>query len=188
MTPEAERQIRLRALAAAAERRNKPTLLIAAAALVFLAAIGFTGFSYASAASARSGLEGSAEDAARILAMAEQMRELEQQDSADALRRKYATDSQLLSKLNRVGPSIGMSNSTLSVRESGGRIPMGGDSPFSARVVSVTMNRVSFDDAMRWINTALEQSDGLFINRVDLNPTPGGWMVSVDLTRWEWNR
>lgn len=187
MTPEAQRQIRLRALATAAERRNKPTALIVIAALLLLVAIGFAGFEYVSALSARGELATRARAAARVTAIADRIRELEQDEGVQNLQQRYRADPQLLGKLSSVAPQLGMENPP-SIRESSSRIPLGGDSPLAARIVTVTMNNVSIGQGMDWIDAALEKTDGLFVSRAELNPTPGGWTITVDLTRWEWTR
>ena len=182
-----ERQMRLRALAASAERRNRPTALVLAAVIALAVALLFAGWSFSSAQAAQSDRRRQARTMAEIESLVTQIEETEQAAAAGFDDSKYRTDPQLLSKLSRIAAELEMQNAPI-LTEGRTRTTLSADSPIAARVITVRMNQVRLEDAMRWLNNALDAVNGLFVTRVRLIPSANGWSVELDLARWEVSR
>ncbi|MEC9372740.1 MAG: hypothetical protein VYC34_02815 [Planctomycetota bacterium] len=187
MTPRGERQMRLRALAAAAERRNRPTPIVVVALIVLAVAVLFAGWSFTAAQAAERDRRRQARTMAEIEALVVQIEDAERAAAEGVDRTRYRTDPQLLTKLAAIAPRLAMTERP-TINESTSRTQLNADSPISARVVTVRMNQVRIEDALEWLNQALEAVNGLFVSRIRMIPSANGWSVELDLARWEASR
>lgn len=185
MTPDLEREIQLRALAASGERRNRPRALpIAACGLLAVGAL-FAGWSALEAGSARAELVASTNQATEVRKLLAQMDTIRRDPARRLDTQRYAPDQQILAKLAQSIPDrIGM-NSKPAVTEAR-TVPLAPDSKLVSRQVRAILQDVRLEQAMEWINAALREVQGLAVTNVEFTPTRDrGWVVTVDLARWE---
>jgi len=184
MRPAAERQFRLRSLAASSERRNRPRTLLVAAGVALLAGAAYAGWAAQDAADARRALRNAERTLANVEALVEAIEAARTTTTQAQVTDRYRPDPQLLSKLTAVQREVGLLEEA-TLRESPRRIGGGSGSEVAARVVNVNMRNVALSDAMTFVNGALDRVEGLFVTRVALDPTASGWIIDVDLARWE---
>ena len=168
-------------LAAAAARRNRPVLLIAAAGLTLLVSTVFAFASMNAAHAARrniASLAKSDRDVQRIAREIEQWRS-KATDTPGANR--YAIELQL-SKLEAINERVELPQPP-TLKELTPLHPL--DSPIQKRRVDVTIDNVSLETAFAWINEAQKTIPDLFLSAIELRPKPTGWSVRIQVARWE---
>lgn len=179
----AERELQLRAIAAASERRNRPRALALLGGALLLAGLILLIYGMSEAAQARMTATQRARDAAQASAIVVQIKEIRQDPERRVDPTRYAPDRELLQKLADVQQSVELQNRPN--LNPGRNRPLGQDSPFTARTITATFVEPDLRKAMEWVNGALRASPGLFVTGIELKPTPRGWSVQVDLARWE---
>ncbi len=179
----AERELQLRAMAAASERRNRPRALTALGVAALVIGAGVLIYGVSAAAEARVTAEREARQLAEAQALVEQIRAIRLEAAGSVDRSKYRPEGGLLTTLARVQDQVQLENRP--TLRSGRNRPLSPDSPFTARTVTATFVEPDIEQAMQWINGALRASPGLFVTGIELRPTPSGWSVQVDLARWE---
>jgi len=183
MTPDIERELRLRTLAGVAERRNRPLRYIFfAGALLVIAGI-FALVSLNGAGQARARLERQADQHAEVIRIVNEIESIRTAGRRTDLAARYPPEPGLLGKLEAIHQRLGMDNAP-QLTESRS-LPLRLDSPFFARSVRARLSDVPLSQAMLWINEAQTTIPGLRVSSVDFRPTPQGWIVEVNLTRWE---
>jgi hypothetical protein len=183
--PAVERQIRLRSLAAASERRNRPIGLVGVALALLVAGGAYAAWTFVDAADARRALAREKQTLADVEALVTAIEEARTTATRAQVTDQYRPDPQLLSKLASVQQAAGLAGGKATIQESPRRIGLGAGSDVAARVVNVRMRNVRLTEAMTFVNGALARVDGLFVTRVALDPTATGWAVEIDLARWE---
>ncbi len=188
MTPRAEKQLRLRTMALAAERRNKPSGLPALAIIALLAACVFAIFSANGAAAARSNLKSTLDAKARIdVLVLERARLTEMQRANAPAQVRYRPLPNLLTRLLDQRREMELPEGTISVKERSQDVRLAGrtDSPFRGKGVTANMVDLTLDEAMEWINRVIANVDGLFVRDIEFRPSPRGWSIEVEFLRWE---
>lgn len=179
LTPAEERDVQM--YAAAAARRNRPTALLAICGVILLVAIIFAIVSLAQSGAARIAVNRLATERAEVAAIADEIIAL--RDSADDGLNNGAYNRELqLSKLEAINQRVRLPNApTLS--EQRPTRPIG--SPIEKRRVDVTMDNASLDAALEWINEAQRTIPDLFVSAIEMRPRPNGWLIRVQVARWE---
>ena len=184
MTPAVDQEIQLRALASVAERRNRPTALVALAVALLVVALGFAAWSASVTGQARAELRAAARQRAEAAQLASDIQAFRLASSTRFPREKYQPELQLLGRIDQVYQKLGMA-SRPNLFEQGPR-QLGLDSPLQAKRIRATINDTTLADAMRWINTVIQDIRGVHVTSVEFRPQTGrGWAVDVELARWE---
>lgn len=185
MTPELEREMQLRAMAGANERRNRPrALIMGAGALLALASL-YAGWSALEARAARAELEGATRQAGAVRRILGQMEAVRTDPARRLDPSRYAPDTQILAKLTqRIPDQLGMT--ARPVVNEGRTVPFAADSKLSSRSVRAIFSDVPLEQAMQWINSAVQEVRGLHVTNIEFMPTRDrGWSITVELSRWE---
>jgi len=183
----AERKRRLEASyeAAAAERRNKPTRLVVIAVLLLLAALVYLALAAARRAEAAANLDGAERAMQRLVNINAEIEAYQDNDAQRALRRQFAPRMRSIrSTLGRIARDLGMEDPPQLGQITDER-RLGLDSKLLLRTIDATLTEEDTDLALRWIQQATEEVDGLFVSGMTLNPGPDAWRVTVQLSRWE---
>ncbi len=179
LTPTDERDVQLHAASAA--RRNRPTALLIATGIIFVAAIVFAMWSVAEAGAARFRMDRLASELAQVRALSVEIANVRAQANDQRVDGRYAPQLQL-SKLEAIRDRVQMPNRpTLSEQRPTRTL----DSPIEKRRVDVTMDNVPLDAAMAWITEAQRAIPDLFVSAIELRPRPNGWLIRVQVARWE---
>ena len=183
MTPDIERELRLRTLAGVSERRNRPVRYIIFAGALLLIACVFAAVSVSGAGDARARLERQADQHAEVVRLVNEIETIRTAGRRTDLAERYPPEPGLLGKLESIHQRLGLDNApTLTESRP---TPLGLDSPFRARSVRARLSDLPLSQALLWINEAQTSIPGLRVSSVDFRPTPQGWIVEVNLTRWE---
>lgn len=187
LTPQQEAQ--LRAAALASERRNRPFLRVAIAVAVLAASGVFAAWSLAAAERTRGVLASDRERLAEAQTLVEQIRQIRNDPRRSANNERYAPETRLRSKLDRISERLDMEQ-TPSIRDAGAKqLGVGSDSPLEKRSVEVRMSNVPLETALEWVNEAVREIPGLHVTGVELRPNRArGWSIHVQLSRWEFRQ
>lgn len=185
MKPAEERELHLRVLAASAERRNRPRALPVAAAALLAAGVAYSGWAVAQAGARDRELNAAAESNAEVMGLVNKIKAIREDRGHKPVQDQFRRDDQLLGKLERIHEGLGVAQRPTLMEQPRPR-PLGLDAQLQERVVTATLLQMSMTDAMRWINTALADIPGLHVIGIEIRPDRArGWVVSVDLGRWE---
>lgn len=179
LTPADERDVQM--YAAAAARRNRPTALLAICGAILLGAIIFAIVSVTQSGAARAEVTRLATERAEVRAIADEIVALRERAGDRQDDGQYSRELQL-SKLEAINQRVRLPKApTLS--EQRPTRPIG--SPIEKRRVDITMDNAPLDAALEWINEAQRAIPDLFISAIELRPRPNGWLVRVQVARWE---
>jgi len=184
----ADRKRRLEASfeAVAAERRNRPTGLIAIAAALLIVAAAFAVYASTQRARARADMAREQYTMQRLVNLQAQIEAYRDSDAQRNLQRQFApTMRNIRSRLEQVSRTIGMEDGGLQLGQISDRRALGLDSPLLLRTIEATINGGDIEYTLEWMQAVTDQVDGLFVSGVTLNPSSDGWHVNVRLSRWE---
>ncbi len=174
----------LQALAAAAQRRNRPTALLVVASVTFVVALIFALYAAGNARKAYKSAQSQAQSLQKIEEGVALLNAISTDTDQHDLLRLYRPAPRLLTTLENINQTLAIEPKP-DVREQTKRAIIGLDSPIEGRVVTAQFNNVSLQQATQWINEALRRVNGLHVSSVDFRPSARGWIIRVDLTRWE---
>ncbi len=180
--------LQFRAMAAAAERRNRPVgLLVIAIALLIVSSV-FTLWSASAVARARREITDAETGLQNVKATAERIEQVRTRPEKDPFGDRYRADPEMLRKLERVPERAGL-EARPTLREESRPRPLALDSPFQSKIVNVRFGDSSLQDVMKWINQALMDVPGLHVTSAEFTvpsgPSGRGWVVDLKLARWE---
>lgn len=179
LTPAEERDVQM--YAAAAARRNRPTALLAICGVILVVAVVFAIVSLAQSGAARLRVERLATERAEVAAIAQEILALRDTAEDGLSSGTYGRELQL-SKLEAINQRVRLPSApTLS--EQRPTRPIG--SPIEKRRVDVTMDNAPLDAALEWINEAQRAIPDLFVSAIEMRPRPNGWLIRVQVARWE---
>lgn len=188
ITRAADKKRRLEASfeAVAAERRNRPTGLIAIAAALLIFAAAFAVYASTQRSRARADMAREQYTMQRLLNLQAQIAAYRDSDAQKNLQRQFApTMRNIRSRLEQVARSIGMEDGALQLGQISDRRALGLDSTLLLRTIEATINGGDIELTLEWMQAVTDQVDGLFVSGVTLNPSSDGWLVNVRLSRWE---
>lgn len=188
ITPSAERKRRLEASyeARAAERRNRPTGLVALTLVLLVLAAVYAIYASSQLAGARNSLRGAQRSMQTLVNLRGQIEDYRDSESQRQLRRAYAPRMRnIRSRLEKLARDVGMGDSLPQLGQISDQRKLGLDSPLLLRTIDATVLEGNTDNALEWIQAATEDVDGLFVNGITLNPSADGWRMTIKLSRWE---
>lgn len=189
MIPRAvERKRRLEATfdAGTAERRNRPTNLIVAAAVFLTLAVVFLSLSYAHRSEARGRLLAAEATMQELVDIRARVEAYQNDDTQRALERRYRPVMRSIrSRLESIARKSGLGDTLPQLGQISDERRLGLDSPLLLRTIDATINGGDHDAVLEWIQTATDEVDGLFVTGVSLTPMQTGWRMTIKLSRWE---
>jgi len=171
------------AMAAAAERRNRPMALIFLATAALVAAGIYATMGAVSAAEAATAADVRVRRYEQVERLAQQIERIRTDPGRAEKLETFKPDPFLRTKLNQVAADLELSNQFQIGADR--REGLSLDSQMRRVVIEVTLNSVSAETGMRWIDNAVREVQGLEVATVELTPTPRGWNFKVRLGRWE---
>ena len=188
ISPAAERKRRLEASyeAGAAERRNRPSGLVALTLVLLLLASIYAIYASSQLASARNGLRGAERSMQALVDLRGQIENYQDSESQRQLRVAYAPRMRnIRSRLEKLARDVGMGDALPQLGQISDQRKLGLDSPLLLRTIDATILEGNTDNALEWIQAATEDVDGLFVNGITLNPSADGRRMTIKLSRWE---
>ncbi len=176
-----EHEPMLAALASAAERRNRPTSMVALCAALLVGAGVFAMWSASGARAARATFVREAVARQKVDALAAQVREVQeslQPKGDDTL--PYAP-RELLGSLASAATSSGLSKAPSfnpTTEESA-------DSPLVRKVIIARILGEPLPETLAWMQRAITDIPGLHVTQFNLKPTRQGWEIEARFARWE---
>lgn len=184
----AERKRRLEASveAVAAERRNRPTALIAVSVALLLGAIVFAVFASSARARARDDMRIAQNTLQRLENVRAEIVAYKNSDAQRALKQQYAPMMRnIRSRLEQVAQRQGLPQRALQLGQISDQRKLGLDSPLLLRTIDATIAEGEVEQTLEWIQAVTDEIDGLFVSGVTLNPSTDGWRLNIRLSRWE---
>lgn len=184
----ADRKRRLEASfeAGLAERRNRPTGLVAFAVLLLLAALLYLMFTTSARRAAASATRSAESSLQQLVNLGAQIDAYKDNDAQTELRRRYTPImSTIRSRLERLAQDVGMTDQPPVLGQISAERRLGLDSPLLLRTIDATIAEGDPDLVLQWMQAATDEIDGLFVNGISLNPVTNGWRITVQLSRWE---
>ncbi len=179
LTPAEARDVQM--YAAAAARRNRPTALLVTCGVLLVAAIIFAIASLVQSGAARLSVHRLANERAGVTAVADEIIALREEASEGQSDGRYKRELQL-SKLEAINQQVRLPTApTLSEQRPTRTI----GSSIEKRRVDITMDNAPLDAALEWINAAQRAIPDLFVSAIELRPRPNGWLIRVQVARWE---
>jgi len=177
--------VELAALAAAAERRNRPRLMLYGAIVLLVGSGVYAAGGSGAVARARSQAQSAAAQAVQVEALAAEIGALlasrEQSDAAT----RFPPDARLRSKLVEIATAVGLPGTI----EPDARMEQRGlDYPLQKQVVTVNLSDAPLEPTLRFISRATEEIDGLYVDTIQLRVVPQGWFSVIRFARWEVKR
>lgn len=177
--------IELAALAAAAERRNRPRLGLYASIALFVGAAVYAAGGSGAVARAKAQAQHEATQSVRVEALvAEIQAALATREQSDAATR-FPPDARLRSKLVEIATAAGLPGTI----EPDARMEQRGlDYPLQKQVVTVNLSDAPLEATLQFISRATAEIDGLYVDTIQLRPVPQGWFSVIRFARWEVKR
>ena len=171
------------AMAMARERRNRPIALLVGAAALLIAAGVFAGWSLLGVRAERADLRRQESRAARLVELAREVQDTRNDPSRRLNRQRYAPETNLLSKLQRITAEVGLERPAIfgSIRPQ----RFEADSILVRNSLDVTIAGAAPEVGLAWLERAGEVVPGLHVLRLRLTPDAAGWGLNMSLARWE---
>lgn len=176
-----EHEPMLAALASGAERRNRPTSMVALCAALLVGAGAYALWSARSARAAHAAFVREAAASAKVEALAAQVVAIEDSLKSGPGDMGPYTPRELLGSLASAATSAGLTD-TPSFNPTSEETA---DSPLVRKVIIARLLGKPLAPTLAWIEKALTDIPGLYVTQFNLKPTRQGWEVEVRFARWE---
>ncbi len=176
-----EHEPMLAALAGAAERKNRPTAVVAFAAALLVGATAYSLWNMKQARAARRAYEREGQVSLKVSALAEEVRSAVESAKTHSADTDPYAPKELLSALSSAATSAG-------VTKPPSFVPTTDESPDSPLVKKIVVARLlgePMSAVLAWIEKALAETPGLHVTQFNLKPTRSGWDTEVRFARWE---
>lgn len=179
-----EAETMLSALAANAERANRPTAVVVFCVAALGAALIFAGWSFSAARGATRAFNRSIEEHRNVEQLASLLERLRsEQEQAQDRPDAYAPETRLLSTISQAAPRAGIDRTP---QITGSQETVAG-SPLVRQIVAAQIDRQPVEAVTEWITIALRDIPGLHIVSLTMRPTINGWQFQIRFGRWEYS-
>lgn len=175
----------LASVAAAAERRNRPSTLITLGLLLVVVGLAASLIGFVRYQSASDSVEAATRSYARVaddIGAVTRLEELRSRSGADA---RFEPDPNFQSKIEDLAPLSGLSVPPARVRRAPPR--EGTARNYFAIRIEYTMDIPAdeLDELIVWLRSATREIPGTMIEQLKLEPEANTWKVTVAFLRWE---
>ena len=174
-----EVRFELAGAAAAAERRNRPTVLLVAALLVLAIGAGALVSSLSALGSAGRAMRLEQTREERVVRLAAQFEAVERQRQ-DSGADTFAPIPDLLSRIEAAARDAGLADRPPIPNQRSER-----SEDLTRRDYTYTMRDPSLDKILKWVDLSTQAVPGTQVSSIELRPEQRNWQVTVTFSRWE---